>query len=119
MLQTYAAVKCIVGKDVMKQVMAKEVMLQDYEHIVCNVSLLPEIIPLRGILKTKFPAPDRGTASPNTVAAVDAIVNGVMYSTQRDKYDMDFAKIVVPVGKLQMADDQIESNIGMILSSVV
>jgi len=118
MLEGMPFVNLVVGAELARMVKSKEVVLPDYEYVVCNVSMMQDMMPYRQQLKRKFPSVNDGTATSDPVKAVEVLTRGVKFESVSDKHDLDYAKIVIPVGHLNMSAEEIEDNIGAVLNKV-
>ncbi|XP_047496754.1 39S ribosomal protein L1, mitochondrial-like [Penaeus chinensis] len=113
-----AGVSLAIGPEIVKLVQNGEINLLDYENIVADTELLPDLVPLRGLMKKRFPNVKAGTAGTNLVPIIDRFVKGIDYRTAKNKHHQDFGYIVAPFGRLSMTDEQLEENLASLISDV-
>uniref|UniRef100_A0A6A7FUD8 39S ribosomal protein L1 n=2 Tax=Hirondellea gigas TaxID=1518452 RepID=A0A6A7FUD8_9CRUS len=111
-------VQLVGGKEIVKLVLDGEVDMSLYDHIVASLDILPDLVPIRGILKKSFPSARNGTAVLDVLSTADCFLNGLKYDCVRDKYDLDYAHIDIPVGTLTMNADEIAANVEVLIKDV-
>ncbi|CAL4083261.1 unnamed protein product, partial [Meganyctiphanes norvegica] len=107
-----------IGPEVVKMVQNGELNLNDYDYVLAQLSILPQIIPIRGLMKKKFPAPYSGTAAEDLIPIIEKYLNGVDYRSVKDKFDHDFATMQVPIGKVNMKNEELEANLATLIQNV-
>nr|XP_053633042.1 39S ribosomal protein L1, mitochondrial-like [Cherax quadricarinatus] len=106
------------GLDVVKQVQSGEVSFQDIQHFIAEKDTLPDLVPIRGLMKRRFPSVMNGTAGSDIIPIIERFIKGVEYKTTTDKFHHDFATIEAPFGRLGMTDEQLEENLSALLNDV-
>ncbi|KAK8744737.1 hypothetical protein OTU49_000593, partial [Cherax quadricarinatus] len=90
------------GLDVVKQVQSGEVSFQDIQHFIAEKDTLPDLVPIRGLMKRRFPSVMNGTAGSDIIPIIERFIKGVEYKTTTDKFHHDFATIEAPFGRVRL-----------------
>jgi len=106
------------GVDLIKRIQSGEVSLNDYDYFVAHVNMMAEIVPIRGLMKKRFPALRNGTMGTNLAEMIERLSKGVEFSTTKDNYDLDYGSVMVPFGRLTMETSELEGNFAAILKDV-
>lgn len=86
------------GVELIKEIQNGNILMQDIQYCIAHPNILPELVPLRGLLKKKFPNPKNGTLDQDVVGAVERFLNGITCSAAKDEYEKDFGLIEVIIG---------------------
>nr|CAG4642604.1 EOG090X089S [Evadne anonyx] len=106
------------GVDLIKRIQSGEVSLNDYDYFVAHTNMMAEIVPIRGLMKKRFPALRNGTMGTNMAEMIERLSKGVEFSSVKDNYDLDYGSINVPFGRLTMGTSELEDNFAAILKDV-
>lgn len=106
------------GVDLIKRIQSGEVSLTDYDYFVAHVNMMAEIVPIRGLMKRRFPALRNGTMGTNLAEMIERLSKGVEFSSTKDNYDLDYGSVSVPFGRLTMGTRELEENYVAILKDV-
>ncbi|XP_077285378.1 mitochondrial ribosomal protein L1 [Arctopsyche grandis] len=106
------------GTEIIKDIQSGQLKLVDFDYILAHSQILTDIIPLRGLMKKRFPSEKIGTLGHNIEELVTQFRGGVQYKSQKDEQQKNFSKIVTPIGKLGMEVSHLEANIDKLLIDV-
>lgn len=106
------------GPELVKQIQNGDLLLTDYQYVVAHPNILPDLVPVRGLLKKKFPNPKSGTLGSNIEEMVQKFVNGIQYSAQRDEHQKDFGIVSTRIGSLDMDPKHLEGNLASLLKDI-
>ncbi|XP_064106174.1 large ribosomal subunit protein uL1-like [Macrobrachium nipponense] len=107
-----------IGPEIIKMAQKDEVNLQEFNYVVSEADILPELVAIRGLMKRQFPNTRNGTAGSDLIPIIDRFLHGVEYKSTKDKYHQDFGTIEVPFGRLSMTDEQLEDNFACLLKAI-
>lgn len=106
------------GAELVKEIQNGDLLVSDYQYVVAHPNVLPDMVPIRGLMKKKFPVPKNGTLGPDLKALVERFVNGIQYSGMKDENQMDFGLISTAFGTLDMDAKQLEENLASLLKDI-
>lgn len=95
---TEAGAQLAGGVELIKSIQNGDVNLLDFQHIIAHPNILPELAPLRGLMKKKFPSPNHGTLSVDMAATTLKFLNGISYSARKDEFEKDFGVAETVIG---------------------
>jgi large subunit ribosomal protein L1 len=101
-----------------KSIQNGDLSLHDYQFIIAHTNILAEIVPLRGLMKRRFPNPKNGTLGTNIEEMIQKFLNGITYRVTRDENQPDYAIISPQFGTLDMDVKQLESNLTSLLNDI-
>lgn len=78
-----------------------EIKLSDYDYIIAHPSVITDLVPIRGLLKRRFPTIRTGTLDPNLGELVKKFAAGVQYKVIKDENQESLGKASVPVGRVR------------------
>lgn len=106
------------GSELVKQIQNGDMVLADYQYIVAHPSVLPEMVPIRGLMKKKFPNPKNGTLGADMKEMIERFMNGIQYSGKRDDNQQDFGLVTTAFGTLDMDPKHLEENLVALLKDI-
>lgn len=106
------------GPELVKDIQNGDLLMTDYQYVVAHPNILPEIVPIRGLMKKKFPNPKNGTLGANIEELVTRFMNGIQYSAMKDENQQDFGVVSTAVGTLDMDPKHLEENLVSLLKDV-
>lgn len=106
------------GAELVKEIQNGDLLVSDYQYVVAHPNVLPEMVPIRGLMKKKFPMPKNGTLGPDLKSLVERFTNGIQYSGMKDENQSDFGLISAAFGTLDMDPKQLEDNLISLLKDV-
>ncbi|XP_053945565.1 39S ribosomal protein L1, mitochondrial [Anastrepha ludens] len=106
------------GIELIKDISNSELLLTDYQYIIAHPNILPELVPLRGLMKRKFPNPRSETLGTNLAEMIERFSNGISYTATKDEHQQDFGVISTCIGTLDMETQKLEENLRSLLEDV-
>lgn len=113
-----AGATLIGGPELVKDIQNGDLQLTDYQYVIAHPSVLPDLVPIRGLMKKKFPNPKNGTLGTNIEELVKRFMNGIQYSCVKDEHQNDFGVISTTIGTLSMDPKHLEENLVSLLKDV-
>ena len=77
-----------------------QIKLGDYDYILAHPNVLTDLVPIRGLMKRRFPNLRSGTLDPNLKDLVRKFSGGVQYRVVKDEVQENFGSVQVPVGRV-------------------
>lgn len=68
--------------------------------MVAHPNILTDLVPIRGLLKRKFPTLHGGTLGQDIAVMVKKFAAGIQYKATKDEHQQDYACIEVPIGRV-------------------
>ncbi|XP_065575055.1 large ribosomal subunit protein uL1m-like [Artemia franciscana] len=106
------------GPELVKSIQTGDVRTAEFKYVVAHDNMAEEIVPLRGLLKTKFPATRLGSIGPDIGALVRKYINGIEYESKSDVHEKDFGWIDVNIGPLSSPIEHLEGNLAAIIKDI-
>lgn len=106
------------GPELVKDIQNGDLLLTDYEYVIAHPNVLPDLVPVRGLMKKKFPNPKNGTLGINLDELVEKFINGIQYSGIRDENQKDFGFVSTVIGTLDMDAKHLEENLVSLLKDI-
>jgi large subunit ribosomal protein L1 len=106
------------GPELVKDIQNGDLQLADYQYVVAHPNVLPDLVPIRGLMKKKFPNPKNGSLGANLEELVTRFMNGIQYSAMKDEHQNDFGLISTIIGTLNMDPKHLEENLVSLLKDV-
>ncbi|XP_013164080.1 PREDICTED: 50S ribosomal protein L1 [Papilio xuthus] len=106
------------ANEIVKKIQDGEVKLADYDFVIAHPSMITELVPIRGLMKRRFPNVRNGTLDPNICDLVKKFSAGIQYRVTKDETQENFGSVEVPVGRLNMEAKQVAENIDALLKDV-
>lgn len=106
------------GPDVIKKIIKGQFRIDDYDFCVAHSDMGTSILPLRGILKSRFPTRNNGAFGENLPEMIDKFKKGVRMNVVGDPVYLHWGLCTPVVGKLNMADEEIILNIKTIIQAL-
>ncbi|XP_063546423.1 large ribosomal subunit protein uL1m [Cydia strobilella] len=106
------------GTDLIKKIQEGSIKVAEYDFVIAHPNILTELVPIRGLMKRKFPNVRAGTVDTNLVDMVRKFAAGVQYRVTRDEYQQNFGSCDVPIGRLNMDVKQVAENIAALLKDI-
>lgn len=95
---TKAGAQLAGGVELIKNIQNGDISLNDFHHVIAHPNILPELAPLRGLMKRKFPSPNHGTLCVDMAATTLKFLNGISYSALKDEFEKDFGIVETVIG---------------------
>lgn len=106
------------GPELVKDIQNGDLSLGDYQHVIAHPNILPDLVPIRGLMRKKFPSPKLGTLGANLEELIQKFLNGIQYSAVKDEHQSDFGLISTVIGTLDMDPKHLEENLVSLLKDV-
>lgn len=106
------------GPEIVKDIQNGDLLLTDYDYVIAHTNMLADLLPIRGLMKKKFPNPKHGTLGNDLEDLIQKFVNGAQYSAVKNEYQKDFGTISVTIGHLDMDPKHLENNLVSLLKDV-
>ncbi|XP_046967159.1 50S ribosomal protein L1 [Vanessa cardui] len=115
---TEAGATTVGSTELVKKIQEGEIKLGDYDYVIAHPNILTDLVPIRGLMKRRFPNVRSGTLDPNICDLVKKFAAGVQYRIVKDDHQQNFGSVEVPVGRLNMETKQITENIDALLKDL-
>merc|ERR1719154_483409 len=73
------------GTELIEEIVKGKMDVSDYDHFVATTEIAPELKPLLGILRDKFPTKQLGSVSPDIAKMVQTFAHGMQVSISKPK----------------------------------
>ncbi|XP_032516064.2 large ribosomal subunit protein uL1 [Danaus plexippus] len=104
--------------ELVKKIQEGSLKLSDYDYVIAHPNILTELVPIRGLMKRRFPSPNNGTLDANICDLVKKFAAGVQYRVVKDEHQQNFGSVEVPVGRLDMDAQHIVENVDALLKDI-
>ncbi|PAV63911.1 hypothetical protein WR25_03282 [Diploscapter pachys] len=106
-----------VGQDVVKKILKGHFRTEDYDFCVAHSDMAHAILPLRGVLRTRFPTKFNGGLGDDLKEIIERFRSGVKLAIKSDVVYPIWGLTDCVVGRLSMADEEIEANVETIIKA--
>jgi large subunit ribosomal protein L1 len=106
------------GVELIKQIQSGAVLLQNFQFIIAHPDILPELVPLRGLMRRRFPNPKSGTLDVDLNTVTKRFIHGVSYSAKKDEVEKDFGLVETIIGTLDMDSKHLEANFAALVEDL-
>lgn len=106
------------GADLVKQIQNGDLNLGEFDHVLAQTAILPEIVPLRGLMKKKFPNVKNSTLGNDIKEMVTRAMIGIQYGAAKDDYQKNFGLVTTQIGTLEMPVEHLEDNLKNLLIDI-
>uniref|UniRef100_A0A914QA80 39S ribosomal protein L1, mitochondrial n=1 Tax=Panagrolaimus davidi TaxID=227884 RepID=A0A914QA80_9BILA len=106
------------GPDVIKKIIKGQFRIDDYDFCVAHTDMSSSILPLRGILRSRFPTRINGGLGEDIPAMIEKFKSGVKADIKPDPVYPQWGLCEPVVGRLSMPDEHLEANIQSIVEAV-
>lgn len=106
------------GPELVKNIQNGDLQLTDYQYVIAHPNILPDMVPIRGLMKKKFPNPKSGTLGVNLDELIAKFMNGIQYSAVKDEHQPDFGLVTATFGTLNMDPKHLEENLVSLIKDV-
>lgn len=69
--------------------------------MIAHPNMITELVPIRGLMKKRFPNVRNGTLDPNICDLVKKFAAGIQYRVTKDEKQENFGSVQVPVGRVK------------------
>jgi len=113
-----AGAEIAVGPEVVKKIMKGQFRVDEYDFCISHSDCASAILPLRGLLKSRFPTRLNGGLGDELAEMIENFRNGIKLDVKPDSVFPHWGLTNAIVGRLEMSDDHIEANIATIIGSL-
>ncbi|TMS38190.1 hypothetical protein L596_004966 [Steinernema carpocapsae] len=113
-----AGAEVALGVDIIKKIIKGQFRTDDYDFCVAHTDMSSAILPLRGILKSRFPTYINGGLGENLPEIIEKFKNGIKLSVKSDPVYPVWGLCNAVVGRLSMTDEEVEANIATVVDSL-
>ncbi|XP_068622620.1 large ribosomal subunit protein uL1 [Battus philenor] len=106
------------ANEIVKKILDGEIKLGDYDFVIAHPNMITEMVPIRGLMKRRFPNIRNGTLDPNICDLVKKFAAGIQYRVLKDEQQENFGSVQVPVGRLNMDVKHVAENIDFLLKDI-
>ncbi|XP_043234063.1 39S ribosomal protein L1, mitochondrial-like isoform X2 [Amphibalanus amphitrite] len=106
------------GTELIKQFQSGAMAADQFDYFVGHPELAQELLPIRGLLRRRFPSIKDGTLTTELGATIDRFRHGLELSSERDERQLDFAQVVAPVGRLHMPAEHVAANVAALVADL-
>jgi len=106
------------GVELVKKIQNGDLNIADYDYVLAHPNILLDIVPVRGILKKKFPNPRSGSIDADLHKILRMHIDGVEYKATKHEHAQTFGTISTAIGRLTMETPQLEENLVALLKDV-
>uniref|UniRef100_A0A915PZ88 Ribosomal protein n=1 Tax=Setaria digitata TaxID=48799 RepID=A0A915PZ88_9BILA len=113
-----AGAEIALGPDMIKKIIKGMFRIDDYDFCVAHTDMASSILPLRGILRSRFPNKINGGLGDNFHEIISKFKDGVKLIIRGDPIMPIWGLCDTVVGRLKMADEELEANIGAVIQAL-
>ncbi|KAE9551743.1 hypothetical protein FO519_005054 [Halicephalobus sp. NKZ332] len=117
-LAVEAGAEIALGPDIIKKIIKGQFRIDDYDFCVAHSDMGSAILPLRGVLRSRFPTRLNGGLGDDLPAIIEKFKSGVKADITPDPVFPHWGLSQPVVGRLSMPDDQVEANIQAIVEAL-
>ncbi|KAL0832351.1 hypothetical protein ABMA28_001784 [Loxostege sticticalis] len=104
--------------ELVKKIQEGQIKLSDYDFVIAHPNIITDLVPIRGLMKRRFPNVRTGTLDTNLKELVKKFAAGVQYRVVKDEQQENFGSVEVPVGRLNMEPKLIADNVEALLKDM-
>ncbi|XP_023939603.2 50S ribosomal protein L1 [Bicyclus anynana] len=104
--------------ELVKKIQEGEVKFSDYDYVIAHPNILTDLVPIRGLMKRRFPNVRSGTLDANICDLVKRFAAGIHYKVITDEHQKNYGFTEVPIGRLNMDAKHIAENIDALLKDI-
>ncbi|KAM3716181.1 39S ribosomal protein L1 [Dirofilaria immitis] len=113
-----AGAEIALGPDMIKKIIKGMFRIDDYDFCVAHTDMASSILPLRGILRSRFPNKINGGLGDNFEEIIGKFKNGVKLIIRGDPVMPIWGLCDTVVGRLTMKDEELEANIAAVIGAL-
>ncbi|XP_050680119.1 50S ribosomal protein L1 [Leptidea sinapis] len=106
------------GTELIKKIQEGSIKLSDYDYVIAHPNIITDLVPIRGLMKRRFPNVKNGTLDPNILDLVKKFSAGIQYKVMKDENQQNYACVEVPIGRLNMDIKFVVENIDTLLKDI-
>ncbi|KAL3986190.1 Ribosomal protein L1p/L10e family protein [Acanthocheilonema viteae] len=113
-----AGAEIALGPDMIKKIIKGMFRIDDYDFCVAHTDMASSILPLRGILRSRFPNKINGGLGDNFEEIISKFKNGVKLTIRGDPVMPIWGLCDTVIGRLTMDDRELEANIAAVIEAL-
>ena len=106
------------GQDSVKKILKGRFMIDDYDFCVAHEDMAHAIMPLRGVLKSRFPTRINGGIGSDLNAILSDFLSGVNLIVKPNVAYPEWGLCEPIIGRLDMPNEELEANAGALVSEL-
>lgn len=106
------------GNEIIKKIQDGDIKMADYDYVVAHPNIITDLVPIRGLMKKKFPNLTMGTLGSDLPALVKKFANGIPFRAVKDEHQNNFGSLEVQIGRLNMESKQVAENLEALLKEI-
>ncbi|CAL1680077.1 unnamed protein product [Lasius platythorax] len=106
------------GKELIKQIQSGEFSMKEYDIILSEPSILPDLLLIRGLMRKRFPSTKLGTLNPDMNMLVTKFLTGIKYTAKPHDVLKSYGTVDITFGTLDMDTKKLEENFAAIIKDV-
>lgn len=112
------------GIEMIEEIVKGKMDVSEFDHFLATEDIVPDLKPLVGILRDKFPKKNLGSVSADVGKMVQTFAHGMLVSVNKPKKtlgyeeDLSYGVAEVQIGRLNQAINEIEGNLTTLLETV-
>ncbi|XP_018351871.1 PREDICTED: 39S ribosomal protein L1, mitochondrial [Trachymyrmex septentrionalis] len=106
------------GKQLIKQIQNGQFSMKEYDIILSEPAILPDLLLIRGLMKKRFPSAKSGTLDTDLKTMITKFSTGIRYMGKPHETLKSFGTVDVAFGTLDMDIKQLEENFATIIKDV-
>ncbi|KAL3097937.1 hypothetical protein niasHS_000672 [Heterodera schachtii] len=104
-----------IGPEMVKKILKGQFNMDDYDFCIAHTDMARHILPLRGVIKTRFPTKINGGIGDDLNEILESFLSGINLTVRRDPTNKEWGLSEPLIGRLSMSDEQIEENVAVIV----
>ncbi|VIO99269.1 Uncharacterized protein BM_BM7752 [Brugia malayi] len=113
-----AGAEIALGPDMIKKIIKGMFRIDDYDFCVAHTDMASSILPLRGILRSRFPNKINGGLGDDFQEIIGKFKNGIKLSIRGDPIMPVWGLCDTVIGRLAMNDDELKANIAAVIEAL-
>ncbi|KYQ51578.1 39S ribosomal protein L1, mitochondrial [Trachymyrmex zeteki] len=106
------------GKQLIKQIQNGQFSMKEYDIILSEPTILPDLLLIRGLMRKKFPNAKSGTLGTDLKTMITKFLTGMRYTGKPHETLKSFGTVDVAFGTLDMDTKQLEENFATVIKDV-
>ncbi|XP_012058842.1 PREDICTED: 39S ribosomal protein L1, mitochondrial [Atta cephalotes] len=106
------------GKQLIKQIQNGQFSMKEYDIILSEPTILPDLLLIRGLMRKRFPNAKSGTLDTDLKTMITKFSTGMKYMGKPHEILKSFGTVDIAFGTLDMDTKQLEENFATIIKDV-
>ncbi|CAK1541250.1 unnamed protein product [Leptosia nina] len=113
-----AGASMVGSTELIKKIQDGTIKLGDYDYVIAHPNIITDLVPIRGLMKKRFPNVKSGTLDSDISNLVKKFAAGIQYRVVKDENQQNYGSVEVPVGRLNMDAKSVAENIEFLLKDI-